>query len=81
MKPKIEHTHEDIKALFAESKRLNPMMRRKTPVGRIVNGGSRGIMECCLCGETHSFATNWPFPKHASKFCAYHNEARCVEVA
>lgn len=64
---------------FVEAKAENPRMRRRQPVGIIHGGGHQTIIHCCLCGATHTYATDWPEPRHSLRFRAHHNSGKCQE--
>ena len=65
---------------FTQALADNPRLRRRQPVGIVHSGGKRTVIHCCLCGAKHTYATNWPEPKHSKEFRAHHNAGKCQEA-
>lgn len=66
---------------FEQTKKANRRMRRCAPVGIIHSGGMRTVLDCCLCGATHTCATSYRQAKHVSDFRNYHDSEQCQDEA
>lgn len=65
---------------MSELRKAYPAMRRVGPVAIVHSGGAQTVLGC-VCGATHTYATKWGVPKHATAWRAEHNDCAATLVA